>query len=107
MLMRVTSEGIHSSINIRYFELNDIPYVSLLLNTLQPTHIGKLLLLLFSSQTLRILYFFAVSYRDFLLFTSAFCYLISKKAMLFLAIRKHFCIFAARNIFLVYETNWT
>lgn len=25
MLMRVTSEGIHSSINIRYFELNDIP----------------------------------------------------------------------------------
>ena len=55
MLMRVTSEGIHSSINIRYFELNDIPYVSLLLNTLQPTHIGKLLLLLFSSQTLRIL----------------------------------------------------
>ena len=27
MLMRVTSEGIHSSINIRYFELNDIPYL--------------------------------------------------------------------------------
>ena len=27
MLMRVTSEGIHSSINIRYFELNDIPYI--------------------------------------------------------------------------------
>lgn len=26
MLMRVTYEGIHSSINIRYFELNDIPY---------------------------------------------------------------------------------
>ena len=25
--MRVTSEGIHSSINIRYFELNDIPYI--------------------------------------------------------------------------------
>ena len=27
MLMRATSEGIHSSINIRYFELNDIPYI--------------------------------------------------------------------------------
>ena len=30
MLMRVTSEGIHSSINIRYFELNDIPYIALM-----------------------------------------------------------------------------
>ena len=27
MLMRTTSEGIHSSINLGYFELNDIPYV--------------------------------------------------------------------------------
>ena len=27
MLMSATSEGIHSSINIGYFELNDIPYV--------------------------------------------------------------------------------
>ena len=27
MLMRATSEGIHSSINLGYFELNDIPYV--------------------------------------------------------------------------------
>ena len=26
MLMRTTSEGIHSSINLSYFELNDIPY---------------------------------------------------------------------------------
>ena len=26
MLMRTTSEGIHSSINLGYFELNDIPY---------------------------------------------------------------------------------
>ena len=27
MLMRTTSEGIHSSINLGYFELNDIPYI--------------------------------------------------------------------------------
>ena len=27
MLMRTTSEGIHSSINLGYFELNDIPYL--------------------------------------------------------------------------------
>ena len=27
MLMRTTSEGILSSINIGYFELNDIPYL--------------------------------------------------------------------------------
>ena len=27
MLMKATSEGIHSSINIGYFELNDIPYI--------------------------------------------------------------------------------
>ena len=28
MLMRATSEGILSSINIGYFELNDIPYIN-------------------------------------------------------------------------------
>ena len=28
MLMRATSEGIHSSINIGYFEFNDIPYLA-------------------------------------------------------------------------------
>ena len=28
MLMRATSEGIQSSINIGYFELNDTPYIN-------------------------------------------------------------------------------
>ena len=30
MLMRTTSEGIHSSINLGFFELNDIPYLCLI-----------------------------------------------------------------------------